>query len=44
MDYNLSAIFQFISSEELSRSLKTKFLDLKLSDMQYLTDLNGKTF
>ncbi|MGE8684697.1 MAG: DUF262 domain-containing protein [Acinetobacter sp.] len=40
----LSAIFQFISSEELSRSLRMKMSDLKLSDMQYLTDLNGKTF
>lgn len=40
----LSAIFQFISSEELSRSIKTKISDLKLTDLQYLTDLNGKTF
>lgn len=40
----LSAIFQFISSEELSKSIKTRVSDLKLTDLQYLTDLNGKTF
>ncbi|CAA0229673.1 DUF262 domain-containing protein [Acinetobacter baumannii] len=40
----LSAIFQFINSKELSRSLRLKIDDLKLTDMQYLTDLNGKTY
>ncbi len=40
----LSAIFQFISSEELSKSIKIRLADLKLTDLQYLTDLNGKTF
>ena len=40
----LSTIFQFIDSKELSRSISIPIDDLKLSDMQYLTDLNGKTF
>jgi len=40
----LSAIFQFINSKELSRSLNLRVDDLKLTDMQYLTDLNGKTY
>ena len=40
----LSAIFQFINSKELARSLNMKVDDLKLTDMQYLTDLNGKTY
>lgn len=40
----LSTIFQFIDNKELSRSLNIKYESLKLSDMQYLIDLNGQTF
>ncbi|MCU4493607.1 DUF262 domain-containing protein [Acinetobacter guillouiae] len=40
----LSTIFQFIDNKELSRSLNIKYESLKLSDMQYLIDLNGHTF
>lgn len=40
----LGTIFQFIDSKELSRSLSSRIQDLTLSDMQYLTDLNGKTY
>lgn len=40
----LSTIFQFIDSKALSSSIELNLADLKLSDMQYLTDLNGKTF
>lgn len=40
----LSTIFEFIDNKELSRSLGIKYESLKLSDMQYLIDLNGKTF
>lgn len=40
----LGTIFQFINSRELSKALNIKMDDLILSDMQYLTDLNGKKF